>query len=70
MPRNSWDINMVFLHTVAASYMSITIHVDVAGSQIFSSLNDHKLIVKWGKIAKCDKMKASKLTSINTFCAA
>lgn len=37
---------MVFLHTVASSYMSITIHVDVAGSQIFSSLNDYKLIVK------------------------
>lgn len=63
MPRNSWDRNMVLLHTVAASYyMSITIQADVAGSQIFSSLNDHKLIVRWGKIAKCDKMKASKQT--------
>lgn len=45
-PHNTLDINMVHLHKVAASYyISITIQVDVTGSQFFSSLNDHTLIV-------------------------
>lgn len=63
-PHNTLDINMVHLHKVAASYyISITIQVAVAGSQIFSSLNDHTLIVGLGKIASRNKMKASKLIS-------